>query len=180
MHRSSASACGCGIVMVRERMSNSYAFVTECTLGKLAKLLRMAGFDTTHDPGLPAPERLAGLCRNPEKVLLSRTRHVVQAATAAGVDALLIVENDPENQFRQVMRELNLGMTNFRPLTRCIACNQPLKGCSKEAVVLRVPEYIFQKYQDFSCCSACKRVYWPGTHADRMFLRLRRLASCKQ
>jgi uncharacterized protein with PIN domain len=54
------------------------------------------------------------------------------------------------------------------PFTRCLRCNDPLQAVPKEAVLERLPATTREHYQEFRQCPACARVYWAGSHYQRM------------
>jgi hypothetical protein len=75
-----------------------------------------------------------------------------------------------------VVKALNLG-DKIKPFTLCLECNQPLVLSEKEDVKELVPPYIFQTQTQYMQCPACQRVYWRGTHWQRMSRELERIVS---
>ncbi len=144
--------------------SSRHRFVADATLGQLAKHLRLAGFDTLLDTQTPRPERLSFLAHN-QRTILTRSGKVYRALT--GMAIVLVRANDPRDQFRQVIATLGLASGDLRPLTRCGLCNKELERLPKSDAIGRVPEYVWQQYSDFKTCPACRRIYWPGSHAQR-------------
>ena len=140
------------------------SFVADCTLGKLSRYLRLAGFDTLYDSLPPDPTRLFAMAQARRKIL---TRSVRLSKTLSPDRLLFIEHNDPRAQARQVMQILQLRRSELRPLTRCAVCNQALQPLAKEDARGRVPEYIAETLFQFQACRQCKRVYWQGTHARR-------------
>ncbi len=145
---------------------NLPAFVAECTLGKLAKWLRLAGFDTLYDIEPPDHRRLVKYARTQNRLVLSRTQRVISHLEAA--QGLLIQFNAPIDQIRQVMRDLGIDRRDLRPLSRCSQCNYPLRAAVQENLRDAVPDYIRHHHERFLMCPQCRRIYWPGTHAARM------------
>lgn len=142
------------------------AFVAECTLGKLAKWLRLAGFDTLFDIKPPDHRRLANFAQTQNRLVLSRTQSVISHLAAA--QGLLIKFNAPIDQLRQVMRHCDIQRRDLRPLSRCSQCNYPLGTADQKNLRGAVPDYIRQQHERFLMCHKCGRVYWPGTHSVRM------------
>ena len=140
------------------------SFVADCTLGKLSKYLRLAGFDTLYDSLPPDPTRLFAMAQVHRKIL---TRSLRLCKTLSPEQILFIEHNDPHAQARQVMQTLQLRRSELRPLTRCAVCNHALQSLAKEDARGRVPEYIAETLFQFQECGQCKRVYWQGTHARR-------------
>lgn len=62
-----------------------------------------------------------------------------------------------------------------RPLSRCIQCNTPLVTAEKGLVKQKVSEHVFLSHDTFTRCRSCGRVYWPGSHVDRIVERISRL-----
>jgi uncharacterized protein with PIN domain len=142
-----------------------FSFVAESTLGRLAKWLRLAGFDTIYDGSKPNAHRLAGYCYGEHRMILTRTASVQHALPTQQI--IFIQADLPLNQARQVMRHLGLAYRDLRPLTVCAECNRPLVRLPKSELPHRVPDYTFRHHEQFHGCAECGRVYWPGTHVAR-------------
>jgi len=137
-------------------------FIVDSMLGSLAKWLRILGYDTLYFSDLD-DDNLARLARSEQRVLLTRDQGL---AHRKGLKALLIKSEKLEEQIGQVLRELNL--TEQNPFSRCPVCNTPLQAVDKEQVRDRVPPYVFQTQERFSICPGCQRVYWRGSHWQKM------------
>ena len=138
-------------------------------LGTLAKWLRILGYDTLFDASLN-DHQLTRLARAEGRVLLTRDREL---ARRRGLHALLVAGERLDDQVRQVLADLSL--TPDRAFSRCPVCNQPLEAIDRETAQARVPAYVVQTYDSFSCCPACRRVYWRGTHWQQMDEHLKNL-----
>lgn len=146
-------------------------FLADCNVGRLARWLRVLGYDAAYEPVLPDAQVVAR-ARAEGRVLLTRDvdmmrRRVIASGT---VQAILLRDDTVQDQLRQVLSELALqpGQT----LTRCIDCNSELQARGKEAVAHRLPPYVRATQERFSECPSCTRVYWPGTHWERMRERI--------
>ncbi len=137
-------------------------------LGTLAKWLRILGYDTLFDPDLD-DHQLVRLARAEGRVLLTRDREL---ARRRGVRTLLIASQDLEEQITQVLTTFDLEPAQI--LSRCLVCNEPLQPLDYETARQRVPPYVAQTHDTFKICPACRRVYWHGTHRQRMQERLAR------
>ncbi len=140
-------------------------FIADRTLGKLARKLRTLGFDASCWEGGNLDEA-AKAALSQERVLLTRSHR--QEKKVQGVKILILDANDPKNQVREVLSKLNLLPEKNKFFSICLLCNAELKEISKEEVEDRVPNFIFQAYDLFHICPRCNRVYWPGTHFQRM------------
>ncbi len=151
--------------------SGSPRFLAESTLGKLVKWLRLMGFDTRCRSG-PGLETVAA-GSDPRRIVLTRTQKTARAL--AGRPLILIRENDPWEQVREVVARLGLEAGDLRPFSRCLRCNRPTVPAERETVRGRVPDYVYQTASRFTVCEACRKVYWPGTHTERAMDRIRLL-----
>ena len=142
-------------------------FVADDMLGKLAKWLRILGYDVLY----PAPARDAYLLRLAQaegRVLLTRDRGLADRCSGWKV---LVKSEDPWEQLRQVVEELGLEVDRGF-LSRCAVCNEPIEPVPKENVRDLVPPYVFRTHEHFARCPICGRVYWEGSHVERMRRKL--------
>ena len=99
-------------------------------------------------------------------MLLTRSRRVPEKGTSLQVT---VVEGDnPREQIREVLARLKLEPPADQFFSRCLKCNELLLPVSKEDAEGRVPDFIYRSYDSFHACPRCRRVYWPGTHLQRM------------
>lgn len=139
-------------------------FVADAHLGGLARFLRMLGFDTLYENGY-ADDTIRRLAQTERRIVLTRDRELLKCreiARGAYVRAL-----KPEAQLREVAARYGLG-SRARPFTLCLACNLPLESVEKAAVAERLPESVRRLHESFVHCRGCDRVFWPGSHYDRM------------
>jgi len=146
-------------------------FAADRMLGKLAKWLRILGYDTLYSRSL-ANEEFLGLA-NEGRILLSRNTRL---GGKTAPDKLIFVEaNDPKLQVRSVVRLLSLKPDPDKFFSRCTVCNGLLDPANPRDVVERVPGHIWTQHKTFSECKACGKVYWEGSHIERSRLEIRRL-----
>ena len=146
-------------------------FAAEKTLGRLAKWLRLLGFDTVFEPELPGKKFAA--CLDEERILLTRTRRLRKKFAAGRL--IFIESNHLEEQLQQIVMELNLNTEHIRPFSRCLQCNESIVTVAKSELRGRVPDHIFEVHDHFSQCPECQRIYWPGSHTGRSLEKIRRL-----
>lgn len=147
-------------------------FAADVHLGKLARLLRMMGFDTAYDPSF-TPPRLRNICREEDRVLLSRSSALAQKDHTA---SLLINDEDPYVQLRQVLTRFDLK-NEVRPFSRCLICNGLLEKTEKENLLAALQENTARFFNDFWQCRECKRIYWKGSHYEKMRRTIERIIS---
>ena len=152
-------------------------FIVDSNVGRLARWLRIAGFDTIFINDLD-DNRLVRLALSEGRVLLTKDTQILKRRVAATgrLKVILIESEEVKAQLRQVVKTLNLG-DRIKPFTLCLECNQPLVLREKEDVKELVPPYIFQTQTQYMQCPACQRVYWRGTHWQRMSRELEKIVS---
>ncbi len=134
-------------------------FVVDGMLGKLAKWLRILGFDVLF---LPAPDsEILAAARREGRTLLTRDRELVRRAR--GLAALLVESEDWEDQVRQVLSRFAL-FSEAAPFSRCLECNAPLKPMAKADAAPLAPLHVASTSSEFSLCPVCGKIFWPGTH----------------
>jgi len=139
----------------------------DANVGKLARWLRMLGYDTIFmndiDDG-----KLVDIGLKEERVLLTKDTQIMlrRAITSGKVKALLTSEDNPKEQMRWVIAEMKLNRE--REFTLCLECNVPLQPKSREEVHDLVPPYVFKTQTQYYQCPDCNRIYWRGTHWKHM------------
>ena len=147
-------------------------FVADCMLGKLAKWLRILGFDVVSFTKAEDPD-LVALARRENRVLLTRDTGLIER-TAKRPNRIFVRSDDWEEQVVQVLDECGLW-DKIRPNTRCVACNRPLKPLARDRARNLVTPYVWEHASAFAVCPGCERVYWQGTHYGDMERRIERL-----
>jgi uncharacterized protein with PIN domain len=152
-------------------------FIVDSNVGRLARWLRIAGFDTVFINDLD-DNRLVRLALSEGRVLLTKDTQIIKRRVAATgrLKVIMIEADEVKAQLRQVVKVLNLS-DKIKAFTLCLECNQPLVTKAKEEVKDIVPPYVFQTQTQYMQCPACQRVYWRGTHWQRMSRELKRIAS---
>jgi hypothetical protein len=139
-------------------------FVADAHLGGLARLLRMLGFDTVFRNDLHDDE-IRALAAGEGRVVLSRDRELLKCRTIA--HGCFVRALKPEQQLREVVDRLRLA-GEARPFSLCLHCNRPLRPVTRDEVLERLPEKAARYYQRFCTCPQCQRVFWEGSHWQRM------------
>lgn len=149
---------------VRDLVLRETKFVLDVHLGRLAAYLRMLGFDAAYRNCASDPE-LVQVSVEQKRILLTRDRGLLKHS--AVTHGYWLRETDSRRQAAEVVRRFDL-MGSLRPFTRCMACNQPLYGAAMAEIHDRVPPRIAERRQEFRECRGCRRVYWQGSHYQRM------------
>ena len=150
-------------------------FIVDSNVGKLAKWLRMLGYDAVFFEGDDDAYMIDRALKE-GRVILTRDSHIMKrgVVTSGRLRAILIDSDEPEPQVLQVIQSQHLDFQS-RPFTICLECNSPLKERSKEEVKDRVPPYVFKTQQQYMECPVCQRIYWRGTHWHAMLKKLQEL-----
>lgn len=157
-----------GLRRIRERPLREPRFVADAHLGKLAESLRMLGFDTRYRNDF-SDDELVRLSGAEQRILLSRDRDLLRRPSVNR--GYFVKAIRPDEQLREVLEQFDLyGL--MRPLSRCIKCNSALESVAKEQVSERLPPDIARRFTGFWRCTGCGRVYWKGSHYDRMRRRI--------
>lgn len=151
-------------------------FIADNNVGKLAKWLRVIGYDTLFfdekDDG-----KLIKIAVKEDRTILTRDTQIMERRLVASgkLKAILIKQDDPKAQLQEVVAKLNLDY-HSNPFSLCLECNQPLMPKSREEVRDLVPPYVFKTQDHYMECLVCHRIYWQGTHWQRMSKELNELA----
>ena len=142
-------------------------------LGKLARELRILGFDTRYInlqvDVVRNPITLLKLAQSENRIILTRNTKLKNYSGVVFINSECIDE-----QIAQVIKSFKLE-NDIKPFSRCLVCNEILISVKKEEIKGKVPFYIFQTKDEFSCCPKCQKIYWAGTHQKNMRERVRKL-----
>jgi uncharacterized protein with PIN domain len=152
-------------------IAKEISFAADRMLGRLAKWLRILGYDVIYGEHLSG-RGLIRAARANGRLILTRDRSLRRKQPPP---FLFIESNDYVEQLRQVLREYDLSPAD-RLFTRCLICNSQLQPRSKQAVEKLVPPYVFASQERFSWCGCCQKIYWPATHYQRMLDALAKVA----
>jgi uncharacterized protein len=145
---------------VRSKPLRVTRFVADVHLGRLARYLRIVGFDTAYDKAWGDAE-LAELAIHEHRILLTRDRGLLKRAMLD--HGYLVREQSPRAQLAEVVQRFDLA-ASLRPFTRCAVCNGEVRAVAKVAASSLVPARTSRHYCDFWRCECCGRVYWKGGH----------------
>lgn len=139
-------------------------FVADVHLGRLARYLRLLGFDTRYATDLD-DAALAGISVRQRRILLTRDVGLLKRKVLTR--GYKLRSTDSEKQLEEVVHALSLEK-DLRPFTRCMFCNAVLRPIARAEVAGRVPPGVFRRFRRFTCCPGCRRIYWRGTHFQRL------------
>ncbi|MCW8905897.1 MAG: Mut7-C ubiquitin/RNAse domain-containing protein [Sedimenticola sp.] len=149
---------------LRPRPLRCTRLVLDCHLGRLAAYLRMLGFDTLYRNDYD-DATLAEISDREQRILLTCDRKLLMRKQVTR--GYFVRSRRPREQLREVIRRLDLAHA-FQPFTRCMVCNQLLEPVEKSRVLDQLPPHVRIHQDRFWQCRGCGKIYWKGTHYQRM------------
>jgi len=154
-------------------------FIVDSNVGKLARWLRMMGYDALffdeEDDG-----KMAKIALAQSRIIITKDSEFMKrrVVTTGRVKAILVSGDNSELQMRKVIDEMNLNH-EYRPFTRCIECNVDLIPRERGDLEQAVPERVFAIQEQYMQCPSCHRIYWRGTHWQAMSRKLKEFGPAK-
>ena len=156
---------------LQPRSEGEMRFVLDTHLGKLAAHLRMLGFDSLYRNDR-RDEELAHISADQQRTLLSRDRGLLKRSLVTR--GYLVRAAQPREQLLEVLRRFNLS-GSVAPFRRCLDCNTLLQAVPKDQISHRLPPETRKHYDEFHACPGCNRLYWKGSHYQRMAVLIGRM-----
>jgi uncharacterized protein with PIN domain len=162
--------CACGarvagaVPAVAGAEDGELRFAVDAMLGRLARWLRLLGFDAWTEPDVP-DERLVRRALDEGRWILTRDRALPVEWRVPRVH--VVAAEVPFAQLREVVRAFDLG-ARARPFARCSRCNEALVPLAAEEAERRIPVRVRERHARFLACPGCGRTYWEGTHVARI------------
>jgi uncharacterized protein with PIN domain len=151
-------------------------FILTKELGRLAKWLRILGYDAEYFREAKEASLVIKALQE-DRVILTRNARLGQHV---GIKRLNITCDSIYEQLRQTFAGLLLRPDAALMFTRCTICNEALQGIEKEKVKDRVPQYVFKAQNDFVNCPKCQRIYWQGSHWGNVKNTLKEITSLQR
>ncbi len=149
-------------------------FLADHMLGKLAKELRMLGYDTLYyrgESGYP----LIKLAREEDRVILTRNGKLLPRKPEDRI--VRVTEDKPSLQLRELFQKGYISFNEKKVYSRCLPCNALLDQIPRDEAEGNVPDFVFYQQTEFSRCPQCRKIYWPGSHLDHMKGKVKKLFS---
>jgi len=158
-----------GLTRVREKPLRQPRFIADVHLGRLARWLRLLGLDTLYRNDYQDDE-IIRLAVAEHRVILTRDLGILKHREVT--HGYWLRSTGASRQAEEVLRRFDLR-GRIEPFTRCLECNGRIHAVGPAVIRDRVPPRIFQHFTRFCECQDCQRVYWQGSHYERMMRRLR-------
>lgn len=152
------------LLRVREHPLRITRFIADAHLGGLAHLLRMTGFDTLYDNNYH-DRQIELLAAQERRIVLTRDRELLKRRSIT--HGCYVRTLKPPDQLCEIFDRLDLAHS-IKPFTLCLNCNTLLRPIEKAAVLERLPPSVRERFDHFSTCDICQRVFWEGSHWQRM------------
>lgn len=146
-------------------------FILDVHLGKLAHVLRLLGFDTLYQNNFSDKE-LVHLAEKESRIILTQDLGILKRKSVTR--GYWVRARTVEAQVLEVVQRFDL-IRQIKPFTRCLVCNGEVVKVAKSAVLDQIPLRIREMFNDFYQCMACKKVYWRGSHYDKMMKRIQKI-----
>jgi len=152
------------IIRLRPTPLRIIRFIVDVNLGKLARYLRLLGFDTVYQNNLD-DQTIVDTAAKEKRIIITRDIGILKYNIVT--HGYWVRSTQPRRQLREIVNRLHLH-SSFKPFTRCADCNGILKPVTKELVSERLQQDTLRSFNTFSECPDCQKVYWQGSHYDRI------------
>lgn len=137
-------------------------FIADAMFGRLAKWLRLLGFDVLYFPDID-DNALLRISKQEKRIIFTRDTHFLKIKNFT--DCLFVKSNNVKDQLLEVLNVYGCADIEF---SRCVKCNEILKSVSdKNSVRAEVPEHVYMQLNKFWRCDMCNNIYWEGSHMKR-------------
>jgi uncharacterized protein with PIN domain len=160
------------VCSARQRFIALMKFLVDRMLGKLARDLRLLGYDTLYYKGKDLLE-LIDLGRKGRRIILTRNSRLIPKRPEDQI--VQITQDSPALQLGDLISRGYIQAEEGRFFSRCLLCNALLERVLRREVEGKVPDFIFQHHKEFVRCTHCQKIYWPGTHHESMKKKLETL-----
>ncbi len=146
-------------------------FILDVHLGKLARYLRLLGFDTIYNNQYE-DSVIRDLARAEHRIILTRDVELLKHKKVT--HGYWVRETNPEKQAVEILRKFDL-QKNIIPFSRCLVCNGKLMSVNKKMIIQDLQPKTIKYYQAFYQCHHCHKIYWEGSHLVKMNALIKRL-----
>lgn len=143
-------------------------FLVDAMLGNIAKKLRLLGYDSEYSSDSKDDELIL-IAKNQKRILLTKDEPLLRKAKNNGIAVVHIKNNNELEQLALIFKNLKLSnLTVSGNTSRCTDCNGKLEVMEKSKITDKVPEGVLERMDNFWRCANCDKIYWEGTHIERL------------
>jgi len=159
------------VTRLRPKPLRDTRFILDVHLGKLARYLRMLGFDAAYERDRD-DETIIDLSLEQKRIILTRDIGILKQSRVT--HGYWLRHHQPLEQLQEVLLSLDL-LNQLHPFTRCMDCNGKIQPVARNKISTRVDPDIFNRFEAFWRCCDCRKIYWQGSHYQRMLERIRKI-----
>jgi uncharacterized protein with PIN domain len=148
-------------------------FIADVHLGRLARYLRMMGFDVLYENNFEDDE-IVRISLGEKRAILTKDRGILKRSEVT--HGYWVRSSKVEEQVIEIIKRFDLKKL-IKEFTRCIKCNSILEPISKNEIISAIPPKVSKSRKSFSVCPSCKKFYWKGTHHQRMLSFIKTIKS---
>lgn len=152
------------VIRLRPEPLRATRFIVDVHLGKLARYLRMLGFDTVYDRNLD-DDAIIERSLKEKRIILTRDLELLKQGRVT--HGYWLRHHEPRHQLSEVLQSLDLSR-QIQPFTRCMDCNGLIETVEKSGITGQIDPLIIQRFSEFRQCCDCGKIYWKGSHHERM------------
>ncbi|MDE1766128.1 MAG: Mut7-C RNAse domain-containing protein [Thaumarchaeota archaeon] len=144
------------------------SFFVDAMLGNLARRLRVLGYDSKYESSIEDSD-LIRMADKQRRIIVTKDENLSKNAEKIGITTVLIRGNDEIEQIVQVATKINIS--NFAidsNSSKCVDCNGKIESIDKIRIMDKVPPGIYERQEKFWICRDCKKLYWEGTHFEKL------------
>lgn len=160
------------VTRLRKEPLRSSRFIADAHLGKVARNLRMLGFDTLFSGELTDRE-IIEVSNREKRIILTRDRDLLKSHLVG--HGYYVRATGTDDQMKEIILKFDLA-GQFKPFTRCLVCNGILADASQHDIQHLIKPELLDVHQAFFCCTDCGRIYWEGSHYNRMLEKINKLS----
>lgn len=152
------------ITQLRNEPLRLVKFILDVHLGKLAKFLRLTGFDSIYN-NQQDDKKIIQLAKQDKRIILTRDIGILKHKDVT--HGYYVRSDDPKKQLLEIIQRFDLK-DSVKPFTRCLECNGLLKHVDKNTIINQLDHAANKYYKTFYMCNYCKKIYWKGSHYNDM------------
>jgi uncharacterized protein with PIN domain/sulfur carrier protein ThiS len=149
---------------LRNKSLRDPTFILDVHLGKLAKLLRLAGFDCLYQTDYEDAE-IINISVKEKRIILTRDKGILKNSKVT--HGCYIQSDRPRAQLKEIILRLQLE-NHIQPFSRCTMCNGIIHTIDKASIENQLQPLTKKHFSLFYKCESCGRIYWEGSHFDKM------------